>query len=117
MRQEIAFEGWLHKKNTGIVDWWSRRYFVVQETELRYYNAETDAEPKCVIQLDDMVLDSSISVSSKLGKPHAFTLKIDARHVSKVGQSGSHANGEKTFQLAAPDPAGEKLLSRFCAHN
>ena len=54
---------------------------MLQETELRYYDAETDAEPKCVIQLDNMILDTSNQVASKLGKPHSFILNIDARQV------------------------------------
>ena len=55
----------------------------LQETELRYYDAETDSEPKCVIELKNMVLDTSAQAATKLGKPHSFVLKIDQRQVRR----------------------------------
>jgi hypothetical protein len=101
---EISYEGWLQKMNAGIVvDTWNRRYFVLQETELRYYDKETDTDAKVVLSLQSLRLDTAPEVSAKTGKPHSFTLAINAENISK--KQKAKALADKLYTLVAPDAA------------
>lgn len=102
---EIMYEGWLNKKSGEWYGGWNRRYFVLQETELRYYDAETDTEPKCVINLHSFSLDASAEAATKIGRQHSFFLRVNSELISKRSQRGKGSAAEKLYTLAAPDAA------------
>eukprot|EP01050_Picozoa_sp_SAG11_P009732 SAG11_NODE_936_length_6480_cov_18.654600_4_plen_162_part_00 len=89
----------------GIVDYWSRRYFVLLGTELRYFEAETDVEPKCVIELTGLSLDSS--AASRIGRPLTFELYASSSRTSKNGASRERGSEkvENVYTLTAYDEA------------
>lgn len=76
--------GWLKKKTTGLVKRWIRRYFVLEQQELKYYYNEDKVKFGGVINFN--IVTAEIEVKKKrlsittLGGKRAFHLCADSDH-------------------------------------
>ena len=128
--QTVHHEGWLAKRNSWGVEWWNQRYFVLRESELSYFDAETDKTPKCRLDLADFTLavsrdacsalmlaaigligwacgvQSGMIVEDSVGKRNTLQLTVKCERIKKQKEKkrdkGSD-EAEKVYTLAAPD--------------
>ena len=76
VQEAVQYEGWLSKRNSWGVEWWNRRYFVLRESELCYFEQETDKTPKVRLDMADFTLAYGVSVEDAVGKRHTLQLTI-----------------------------------------
>lgn len=76
VQEAVQYEGWLSKRNSWGVEWWNRRYFVLRESELSYFEEETDKTPKVRLDMADFTLAYGPAVEDAVGKRHTLQLSI-----------------------------------------
>jgi len=70
--------GWLYKKTTGLASHWVRRYFVLENKELRYFYNEEEAKPAGFINFDLVTIETEV-------KGRKFKLKaLGSKRVFKL---------------------------------
>lgn len=65
--------GWLQKKSNRLLKRWQRRYFVLKDRRLSYYNKPDDESPKLSINFDQVTVDLNIDDPDK---PNEITLNL-----------------------------------------
>jgi hypothetical protein len=83
--EKVQYEGWLGKRNSWGVEWWNQRYFVLRESELCYFEAETDQTPKVRLDMADFTLAYGMAVEDAVGKRHTLQLTIKRDRVRIAG--------------------------------
>ena len=87
VQETVQYEGWLSKRNSWGVEWWNQRYFVLRESELCYFEAETDKSPKVRLDMADFTLAYGAQVEDSVGKRHTLQLTIKRDRVSSFDVS------------------------------
>ncbi|XP_035261595.1 cytohesin-1-like isoform X2 [Anguilla anguilla] len=97
-------EGWLLKLGGGRVKTWKRRWFILTDNCLYYFEYTTDKEPRGIIPLENL----SIRQVEDSKKPHCFELFIpDSKDrvikACKTEADGRMVQGNHTFyRISAP---------------
>lgn len=86
-QESVQYEGWLSKRNSWGVEWWNRRYFVLRESELCYFEAETDKLPKVRLDMADFTLAYGVDIEDAVGKRHTLQLTIKRDRVRRNGDA------------------------------
>ncbi|XP_029496046.1 cytohesin-1 isoform X2 [Oncorhynchus nerka] len=102
-------EGWLLKRGGGRVKTWKRRWFILTDNCLYYFEYTTDKEPRGIIPLENL----SIREVDDSKKPNCFELFIpDHRDqvikACKTEADGRVVEGNHTFYRISAPTAEEK---------
>lgn len=100
-------EGWLWKQG-GRYRSWKRRWFILNDNCLYYFQFTTDKEPKGIIPLENIQVRETVEKSNK---PHCFELYgtgADIIKACKVDKEGKVVEGKHTVYKMSAATAEEK---------
>ncbi|XP_060560232.1 cytohesin-1-like isoform X3 [Ruditapes philippinarum] len=100
-------EGWLWKQG-GRYKNWKRRWFILNDNCLYYFQFTTDKEPKGIIPLENIQVRMS---NEKSNKPHCFELYATTNEIikaCKVDKEGKVVEGKHNVYKMSAATADEK---------
>ncbi|XP_068178505.1 cytohesin 4b isoform X1 [Antennarius striatus] len=113
-------EGWLLKLG-GRVKTWKRRWFILTDNCLYYFEFTTDKEPRGIIPLENLcVREVSYArkpVRRRLSTPRLLTDPLHVDHVALVSSSTAWSCTTPTVQEGRLKPAKPKRTAGWCRVN
>ncbi|KAI8149777.1 hypothetical protein BJV82DRAFT_663056 [Fennellomyces sp. T-0311] len=94
--------GWLSKLSSAYTmgkHRWQTRFFVLVDTELRYYKNEHTEMPSCVIDLHDVC--QAVIITSSSGRPYCFRLEPVIRQGNRPLTIACHSQEELSSWIVA----------------
>ena len=102
-KDAISMQGCMIKKNPRGVEWWKKRFFVLDGGKLSYFEEETAAEPKHVLELSEWEIDISERLNGETGKSNSIELRMKSDMYAERKRQKRHKEMENCYTLSVSE--------------